>query len=55
MKVDQDGNELITTYSYKTNFIDSEIFIASSLSNLFDSLAERIYKIRCKYFNCFLE
>ena len=27
----------------------------SSLSNLVDNLAERIHKIKCKGFNCFLE
>ena len=34
--------------SYKLQFIDSAIFIASSLSNLVNTLAERINKIKCK-------
>ena len=30
-------------------FIDSAIFMASSLSNLFNNLSQGIYKIKCKY------
>ena len=30
-------------------FIDSTRFMASSLSNLVDDLAEGIYKIKCKH------
>ena len=41
--------------SYKIKFIDSTRFMASSLSNLVDNLAEGIHKIKCKYYNCFLE
>ena len=29
--------------------------MASSLSNLVDNLSKVIHKIKCKYFNCFLE
>ena len=29
--------------------------MATSLSNLVDNLAERIHKIKCKDFDCFLE
>ena len=35
--------------------IDSARFIASSLSNLADDLAERIHKIKCKGCDCFIE
>ena len=52
-KVDKD--EDMITISYKTRFIDSARFIESSLSNPADNLAERIYKIKCKDGNCFLE
>ena len=54
-KIDKDGNEDITTVSYKIKFIDSARFMASSLSNLVDNLAEGIRKIKCKDCNCFLE
>ena len=40
--------------SYKINFIDSARFMASSLSNLVDNLAEGIHKIKCKDYDCFL-
>ena len=36
-------------------FIDSARFMASSLSNLVDNLAEGIQKIKCKDCDCFLE
>ena len=36
-------------------FIDSARFIASSLSNLVDDLAEGIHKIICKDCGCFFE
>ena len=39
-KIDKDGNESVVTLSYKTKFIDSARFMASSLSNLVDNLAE---------------
>ena len=41
--------------SYKTKFVDSAKFMASSISNLFDSLSEGIHKIKCKSWDCFLE
>ena len=50
-----DGNESFVTISYKIKFIDSARFLASSLSNLVDSLADRIHKIKCKDCDCFLE
>ena len=42
--IDKSGNESVVTISYKTKFIDSEIFMASSLSNLVDNLTEGIHK-----------
>ena len=38
------------TISYRLQFIDSERFVTSSLSNLLDNLAEGIHKI--KWTNC---
>ena len=45
-KIDNDGNKSV---------VNSARFMASSLSNLVDNLAEGIHKIRCKDCNCFLE
>ena len=47
-------NENIATVSYKIKFIKSARFMASSLSNLVNKLAEGIHKIKFKDFNCFL-
>ena len=47
-KFNKDGNEDITTVSYKIKFINSARFMANSLSNLVDELAEGIHKIKCK-------
>ena len=54
-KIDKDGNESVTTISYKTKFIDSARFMASSLSNPVDNLTEGIYEIKCRDCDCFLE
>ena len=54
-KIDKDGNENVVNISCKIKFIDSARFMASSLSNLVNSLAERIHKIKCKDCDCFLE
>ena len=45
-KIDKDGNKSV---------VNSARFMASSLSNLVDNLAEGIHKIKCKDCNCFLE
>ena len=52
---DKDGNESVVTISYKIKFIDSARFMASSLSNFLDNLAEGIHKIKCKDYDYFLE
>ena len=54
-KFDKNDNEKAVTISYKIKFIDSAKFMASSLSNLVDNLAERIHKIKYKDCECFLE
>ena len=36
-------------YLNKLQFINNQRFMASSLSNLLDNLAERSHKIKCKY------
>ena len=40
---------------HKKKFFDSARFMASSLSNLLDNLAERVHKTKCKDCDCFLE
>ena len=42
-KIDKDGNESVVTISYKIKLIDSARFMATSLSNLVDSLKEGIH------------
>ena len=54
-KIDKDGNESVVTISYKIEFIDRARFMATSLSNLVDNLTDGIYKVKCKYCDCFLE
>ena len=46
--IDKDSNKSVVTISCKIKFIDSARFIASSLSNLVDNLAEGINKISVK-------
>ena len=47
-KIDKDGNESVVTISYKIKFIDIARFMANSLSNLVDNLAEGICKIESR-------
>ena len=44
-KAYENGEENVTTISYKIKFIDSARFMASLLSNFVDNLAEGIQKI----------
>ena len=55
INIDKDGHESVVTISYKIKFIDGARFMASSLSNLVDNLAEGIHKITFKDCDCFLE
>ena len=48
-RIDKKGKEITKTISYRLQFIDSARFMASSLSNLVNNLAEEIHKIKCKY------
>ena len=43
-RTDKNGKEITKTTSYRLQFIDSARFMASSLSNLFNNLAEGIQK-----------
>ena len=54
-KADKDDNEDTITISYKIKCIASARFMASSLSNLVNNLAEGIHKIKYKDCECFLE
>ena len=54
-KVDKEVNENIITISYKIKLIDSVRFMASSLSNLVDDLAEGIHRIKLKDCDSFLD
>ena len=46
-KKDKDGNDKITTISYKIKFIDSFRFMSTSLSNLVDNLSEGLHTDKC--------
>ena len=45
-RVHKNGEEITKTICYKLRFIDRAGFLASSLSNLVDNLAEGIHKIK---------
>ena len=47
--MDKNEEEITNTISYKLKFIDSATFMASSLSNLVNSVVEAIYKMKWKY------
>ena len=53
LKILKDCDESVVTISYKIKFVDSAIFLASSLSNGVDNLAEVIHKTTCKHFDRF--
>ena len=55
IKIDKNGNQSVVTISYKRQFIDSERFMSTSLSNLVDNLTEEIHKTKCKDCDGFLE
>ena len=55
IKADEYGKESLVTISYRIKFIDRGRFLASSLSNLVDNLAEGTHKIKYKDCDCFLE
>ena len=54
-KIDEDGNESVVTISYKIKFVDSAMFMETSLKNFVDNLTERILKIKCKGCGCLPE
>ena len=47
--IDKSGEEVTKSISYILQFIESARFMASSLSNLVNSLSEKIHRIKCKY------
>ena len=49
IRSDKKGKEITKTKSYRLQFIDSERFMTSSLSNLVNNHAEGIHKMKCKY------
>ena len=48
-RICKNGEEISKAISYKLQFIDSARFMATSLSNFVNNLAERIHTIKCKY------
>ena len=54
-KIDKDGNKSLVTIYYKIKFIDSARFMATLLSNLVNSVIEKIRKIISKDFDCSLK
>ena len=55
MKIYKDGDKSVVNISYKIKFIYSARFMVISLSNLAENLTDRIYQIKCKDCDCFLE
>ena len=55
-RIDKNGEEITKTISNRLQFIDCARFMASSLSDLVDKLAEEFHKIKCRNFDmCCLE
>ena len=49
IKFDRKGKEIPKTTCYRLQFINSTIFMSSSLSNLVNNLAERIHKVKTTF------
>ena len=49
IRIDRKRKEMIKTISYRLRFIDCARFMAISLSNLVNKIAEAIHKTKCKY------
>ena len=48
--ISRNGKNVAEPISYRQQFVNSAVFMASSLSNLVDNLAKGIHKIKCR--NC---
>ena len=48
-RIYKNGKKITKTISYRLQFTDTVRFMASSLSNLINNLAQGIYKFKCKY------
>ena len=48
-RIDKNGEEITKNISYILQFIDSARFMASSLSNLVNTLSQGIHRIKCKF------
>ena len=55
MKIGKKVNKTTEFISYKIKFINSMVFMATSLSNLVDDLKGGIHNLKYKNCNCFLE
>ena len=47
MRIDKNDEEITKNISYILQFIESALFIASSLSNLVNNLFEGVHRIKC--------
>ena len=48
-RIDKNEGEITKNTTYILQFIESAIFMASSLPNLASDLSEGVYKIKCKF------
>ena len=48
-RIDKNEGEITKNTTYILQFIESAIFMASSLPNLVSDLSEGVYKIKCKF------